>query len=113
MITLQKIKAEIEALTYEVTTTAEMTSHKLGRIRTRVIFLEQCKKILEIGPGEDHLKSELARLEARQAKIMEGYTEWVTEEKFEKESHKLKAFEKMHDLPKLKEHVRAIRFLID
>ena len=83
----------------------------INRLKGQLSFLKLVVAYLESGPSDDFLKQEIDRLEARYLRIMEHYPVWTPTQYFEKEKDRLKEFQKLNDLPKLKLQMRALRYI--
>jgi len=85
----------------------------IRKIQSRILFLKMVIAFLESGPTDEFLKSEIERLSARYKKIMDLYPSWTPTQYFEKDKDRLKEFEKLNDIPKLRMQTRALRYIAD
>jgi hypothetical protein len=111
MIQLKQVMDEISIKTRDLNDNLGGKKGVISRIQGQLSFLKLVVSYLETGPSDDFLKQEINRLEARYTKIMEHFPVWTPTQYFEKEKDRLKEFQKINDLPKLKLQMRALRYI--
>ncbi len=113
MITVQDIKREINEITDRVRLETDMRKSEKTKLKKRVGLLRKCILYLETNPTDDFLKKEIDRLENRISLIMAlcplGEPKAVAGSVIKKMKIE---YEKNHDIPKFREQVRVMRFLI-
>lgn len=117
MRTLLEVKTEIAALLEEccvvpgsngsTRVTTSITKAKLSRNKNRIEFLRIVEKHLEDAPDELYLGREIARLENRINKIIEGFDPT----QYKDPTQPRKDYEKEMGIPHLRLQLRTLRFI--
>lgn len=84
---------------------------QLRKARKRVPFLNQCLQYLESSPEESFIKKEIARIEKIIQNVSDrfvaaGYKDLTAEKKARKE------FLKEYGIPKMKEQLKTLKFIL-
>lgn len=83
------------------------------RLRKRIPYIRHCIKYLESEPKESFVKSEIQKCEDKITIRMSHFVLNNVEELDKKTVTKLKkAHEKLHEIPKLREQVRTLRYIL-
>lgn len=90
-----------------------MKARELNVARKRVAFLNICIAYLKEYPAKEFIEKEINRLENRLLLIDQNYEPafWKTEMTFLSDKSKFKDYQKDNGVPKLKEQIRALRFI--
>lgn len=112
MKTIPQIKKEIEEISNTLKT-QELKKPEERKLRKKIPYLRTCILYLETTPSPSFLKQEIERIENKITLRMSGFVlEGVDQMP---KSFALKArknYEKQYDVPKLREQVRTMRFLL-
>lgn len=114
MITISKLTEELSKKMLQLENDGSgMKKMDRTKIANRITFLRTTISYLEQDNREVFLESELERLNTRIQLINDDYSDWIPTRYFEKEKDKLKEYLKVTGVPKLKNQVRALRFILD
>jgi hypothetical protein len=113
MIQIKKVMDELSSKTKELNDNLGGKKGVIRKLQSRILFLKMVVAFLETGPTDEFLKGEIGRLSARYKKIMDLFPAWTPTQYFEKEKDKLREFEKLNDIPKLRMQTRALRYIAD
>lgn len=111
---LKRRRSEIEGMSREqVKALSKRETSKLEKEMTNLIY---CIQYLETSPRQEFVESELIRVEKEIARIAtdEYYKQWINGNKDRHASLKdpRKAYENEMELPKLKQQLKTLKFIL-
>jgi hypothetical protein len=116
MKSIKKIEQEMNNIQVEISTNSkEYTETAINRMKKRHSFLCVCKMYLESKPTDDFLEKEKERLSTRINLINAGYEpdQRLIDAGLKKEEQsEHKDYNKIMGLPKIKEQLKSIQFLL-
>ena len=112
MKTIADIQREIADIKHEIENT-EMKKAAETKLRKRIAYLRTCVLYLETNPSPSFLKAEIEKVENKISLRMVGFSLDGSLGMTKSFVLKLKkAYEKQYDVPKLREQVKTMRFLL-
>jgi hypothetical protein len=112
MKTIADIQREIADIKHEIENT-EMKKAAENKLRKRIAYLRTCVLYLETNPSPSFLKEEITKLETKITLRMANFSITDAEAKPKTYLGKIKkAYEKQFDVPKLREQIKTMRFLL-
>ncbi len=115
MRSLVEIKAEMDGIQVALSTGKKLTKEFIAKEKKRYSFLKLCKVYLEGDPLEGFIKAEKMRIQNRIKVINEGYkpNQRLIDAELKKEERKEhKDYNNIMGLPKCKQQLKAINFLL-
>jgi hypothetical protein len=112
---IEDIQVELRNIKYKIEET-ELNPAKEKRLRKRIPFLKHCIMYLESNPDTNFVKSEITKVEEMINRrmnlfVLDNYESAGVDKKT---VNKLKKeHEKKYDVPKLREQVRTLRFILN
>lgn len=112
MITIKSLKTEKEKVVDEIKN-GDLKKVKENRLRKRIAYLDTCIKYLETHPDESYMKLEIGKLETKMNFRMECFKPLNELMLSKKDLSKMKkAHEKQYEIPKLREQIKTLRFIL-
>lgn len=111
MKTIKSIKEEIVEVKYRIEN-EEMKSAAVKRLKNRIAFLKLCIAYIETNPAKEFILSELKKVDEKIDKRMNLFVLSGEENMTKKDVSKLrKAHEKLYEVKRLRDQLRALKFL--
>lgn len=112
MTTSYIVKEDIKRAQSLVLTARSGKKTQLKETEEILATLRLVASYLETNPTEQFVKKERDRVSNRIYQIELLYSGWLPAEIFTSPKAKLKAYEKMHDIPKLREQLRVLDYIL-
>lgn len=113
---IPSINQEINDITFRLTkSTEELKKGEENKLRKRIPFLKHCIMYLESGPNPQFLKAEISKVETKinlrmgQFPLDQYQSDGVDKKTV---SRLRREHEKKYEIPKLREQVRTLRYLL-
>lgn len=112
MKTIADIQREIADIKHEIENT-EMKKAAETKLRKRIAYLRTCVLYLETNPSPSFLKDEIEKLETKISLRMINFSIADADIKPKTVLSKIKKeYEKQFDIPKLRDQIKTIRYLL-
>jgi hypothetical protein len=113
MIKPATIKKEISDIEHRILH-EEMKPATEKKLRNKIPHLNHLIRYVESEPSPEFIKSEIERIEAKINLRMAGFDTESIKDWAKKDFNKVKKeYEKFHEIPKLREQVRTLRYLLN
>lgn len=112
MRTIKEMLVEIADIKHDIET-REMKKPEETRLRKRVAFLRTCIRYIETNPDENFISDQIKMVESKINLRMKGFNEDAFNGLAKSEVSKMRrAYEKEYEIPKLRNQVKTMRFLL-
>lgn len=111
MRTIKEIKAEISETENDI----KSGEHKKAaetRLRKHIAFLQECIRCIESEPDENFIKDQIVKVETKINLRMRGFDLDMSKIDKRTYSQMRRAYEKEHEIPKLRNQIRSMKFLL-
>ena len=112
MRTIKQVNEEIKEIENRLNT-EELKKAVSTKLRKRILLLRQCAMYIETNPSPQYMKDEIKKIETKISLRLENFTLEGVGAMPKSLANKLRReFEKEYDIPKLRQQVKTIRYIL-